>query len=149
MSVSVTGDKALNRKLNKLGMRMMGAIDNGVFITAQDVRTDAIKSVQNQSTGKAVQRSRQGGGTYTHIASNEGQAPNTDTGKLVASIAVEKEKPANYLVGSNLDYAAFLEFGTSKTGARPWLEPAMRKNIGELNKNISKAADLEIKKASK
>lgn len=149
MTVTVSGDKELNRKLNKLGMKMGQAIDAGVFITAQDVRTDAIKSIQNQSTGRAVSRSRQGGGTYTHVASNEGQAPNTDTGKLVASIAVEKETDANYLVGSNLDYAAFLEFGTSKTGARPWLEPAMRKNISELNKNISKAADITIKKASK
>ena len=149
MTVTVSGDKDLNRKLNKLGLRMGKAIDAGVFITAQDVRTDAIKSIQSQSTGRPVQRSRQGGGTYTHTASNEGQAPNTDTGKLVASIAVEKETDANYLVGSNLDYAAFLEFGTSKTGARPWLEPAMRKNISELNKNISKAADITIKKASK
>lgn len=149
MTVTVSGDKELNRKLNKLGIKMMAAIDAGVFITAQGVRTDSIKSIQTQSTGKAVQRSRQGGGTYTHTASNEGQAPNTDTGKLVASIAVEKEKEANYLVGSNLDYAAFLEFGTRKTGPRPWLEPAMRKNIGELNKNISKAADITIKKASK
>ena len=149
MTVTVSGDKELNRKLNKLGLKMGKAIDAGVFITAQDVRTDAIKSIQNQSTGRAVSRSRQGGGTYTHVASNEGQAPNTDTGKLVASIAVEKETDANYLVGSNLDYAAFLEFGTSKTGARPWLEPAMRKNISELNKNISKAADITIKKASK
>lgn len=149
MSVSVSGDKELNRKLNKLGFKMMAAIDAGVFITAQDIRTDAIKSIQNQSTGRSVQRSRQGGGTYTHMASNTGQAPNTDTGKLVASIAVEKEKEANYLVGSNLEYAAFLEFGTSKMGARPWLEPAMRQNIGELNKNISKAADITIKKASK
>lgn len=149
MSITVTGDKELNRKLKKLGFKMGQAIDAGVFITAQDVRTDAIKSIQSLSTGKVVQRSRQGGGTYTHVASNEGQAPNTDTGKLVASIAVEKEKEANYLVGSNLEYASFLEFGTSKTGPRPWLEPAMRKNIGELNKNISKAADLTIKKASK
>ena len=149
MTVKVTGDKALAKKLNKLGRKMGSAIDIGVFVTAQGVRTDAIKSIQNQSTGRSVQRSRQGGGTYTHVASNVGQAPNTDTGKLVASIAVEKESDANYLVGSNLDYAAWLEFGTSKTGARPWLEPAMRKNIVELTANINKAADLVIKKANK
>lgn len=150
MSVNITGDKELSRKLNKLGFKMMEAIDAGVFITAQDIRKDAIKSIQNQSFGSYVQRSRQGGGgTYTHIAAAPGNAPNTDTGKLVASIAVEKEKEANYLVGSNLEYASFLEFGTSKMLPRPWLEPAMRKNIGELNKNISKAADLTIKKASK
>ena len=149
MSVKVTGDKALARKLNKLGIKMGKAIDDGVFITAQGVRTDAIKSIQNKSPGKVVQRSRQGGGTYSHVASNEGQAPNTDTGKLVASIALDKQSDANYLVGSNLQYAALLEFGTSKTGARPWLEPAMRKNINDLIKNINKAADLTIQKASK
>tara|TARA_R110000868_G_scaffold165678_2_gene399255 strand:+ start:92 stop:541 length:450 start_codon:yes stop_codon:yes gene_type:complete len=149
VSVKVTGDKALARKLNKLGIKMGKAIDDGVFITAQGVRTDAIKSIQNKSPGKVVQRSRQGGGTYSHVASNEGQAPNTDTGKLVASIALDKQSDANYLVGSNLQYAALLEFGTSKTGARPWLEPAMRKNINDLIKNINKAADLTIQKASK
>jgi HK97 gp10 family phage protein len=149
VTVTVTGDKELNRKLNKLGIKMGKAIDDGVFITAQGVRTDAIKSIQNKSPGKVVQRSRQGGGTYSHVASNEGQAPNTDTGKLVASIALDKQSDANYLVGSNLQYAAWLEFGTSKTGARPWLEPAMRKNINDLIKNINKAADLTIKKATK
>jgi HK97 gp10 family phage protein len=149
VTVTVTGDKELNRKLNKLGNKMGKAIDDGVFITAQGVRTDAIKSIQNKSPGKVVQRSRQGGGTYSHVASNEGQAPNTDTGKLVASIALDKQSDANYLVGSNLQYAAWLEFGTSKTGARPWLEPAMRKNINDLIKNINKAADLTIKKATK
>jgi HK97 gp10 family phage protein len=149
VTVTVTGDKELNRKLNKLGIKMGKAIDDGVFITAQGVRTDAIKSIQNKSPGKVVQRSRQGGGTYSHVASNEGQAPNTDTGKLVASIALDKQSDANYLVGSNLPYAAWLEFGTSKTGARPWLEPAMRKNINDLIKNINKAADLTIQKASK
>lgn len=149
MTITVTGDKELNRKLNKLGIKMGKAIDDGVFITAQGVRTDAIKSIQNKSPGKVVQRSRQGGGTYSHVASNEGQAPNTDTGKLVASIALDKQSDANYLVGSNLPYAAWLEFGTSKTGARPWLEPAMRKNINDLIKNINKAADLTIQKASK
>jgi phage gpG-like protein len=67
----------------------------------------------------------------------------------VASIALDKQSDANYLVGSNLPYAAWLEFGTSKTGARPWLEPAMRKSINDLIKNINKAADLTIQKASK
>ena len=150
MTITVTGDKALARKLNKLGIKMGKAIDDGVFITAQGVRTDAIKSIQNKSPGKVVQRSRQNGtGTYSHVASNVGQAPNTDNGDLVKSIALDKQSDANYLVGSNLPYAAWLEFGTSKTGARPWLEPAMRKNINDLIKNINKAADLTIQKASK
>ena len=121
---------------------MEDAIFGGVILTANEIRTDAIKSIQNKSGGTQVSRSRQGGGTYTHTASAAGGAPNTDTGKLVASIAVEPNKSGVYaLVGSNLDYGGFLEFGTSKMGARPWLEPALRKNKDNLQRNINAAAD--------
>jgi HK97 gp10 family phage protein len=149
MSVTIEGERELIRKLNQLGVKMGAAIDDGVHITANDVRTDAIRSIQEQSSGHPVRRSRQGGGTYAHIAANVGQAPNTDTGKLVASIAVEKESDAHYIVGSNLEYSAWLEMGTSKMGARPWLEPALRKNITDLTKNITKAADIAIQRSSR
>ena len=129
---------------------MEDAIFGGVILTANEVRNTAIKSIQNKSGGTQVQRSRQGGGTYTHTASAAGSAPNTDTGKLVASIAVEPHKSGVYaLVGSNLDYAGWLEFGTTKMGARPWLEPALRKNIDNLQNNINDVVDTLIQSKSK
>ena len=150
MTIQVTGVAELKKKLKSLGARMEDAIFGGVILTANEIRTDAIKSIQNKSSGSQVQRSRQGGGTYTHTAASEGQAPNTDTGKLVASIAVEPNRSGVYaLVGSNLDYAGFLEFGTSKMGARPWLEPALRKNKDNLQRNINAAADALIERKSK
>lgn len=150
MSITVSGEKELKRKLLSLGTSMDDALLGGVILTANDIRTDAIKSIQAVSPGRQVQRSSQGGGTYTHTAAAEGSAPNTDTGKLVNSIAVEVNKSGLYaLVGSNLDYAGFLEMGTSKMGARPWLEPALRKNRDNLNKNLNAAADAIIKAKSK
>jgi len=150
VTVQVTGVAELKQKLRSLGGSMEDAIFGGVILTANEVRNSAIKSIQNKSGGTQVQRSRQGGGTYTHTASAAGGAPNTDTGKLVASIAVEPHKSGVYaLVGSNLDYAGWLEFGTTKMGARPWLEPALRKNIDNLQNNINDVVDTLIQSKSK
>ena len=149
MSMKITGDIELAATLRRLGAGMQDAVDKGVFVTAHEVRTTAIKSIQSQSAGRMVSRSRQGGGVYAHIAASAGAAPNTDTGKLVASIAVEKESAAHYTVGSNLDYSAWLEMGTSKMLPRPWLEPALRANINNLRDNIVKTANLAINKARK
>tara|TARA_R110000772_G_scaffold222027_1_gene332416 strand:- start:596 stop:1048 length:453 start_codon:yes stop_codon:yes gene_type:complete len=150
VTIQVTGVVELKRKLKSLGASMEDAIFGGVILTANEVRTTAIKSIQNKSGGRQVQRSRQGGGAYTHTASEAGMAPNTDTGKLVSSIAIEPNKSGVYaLIGSNLDYAGFLEFGTTKMDARPWLEPALRENKDNLQRNINAAADALIERKSK
>ena len=148
MSVTVTGADELRRKLKKLGPDMLNAVDQGVMLTAQEVRTFAIRSIQEQSPGRMVKRSRQGGGTYNHVAANSGNAPNTDTGKLVASISAESIDKAEYVVGTNLPYGAYLEFGTKKTNGKswPWLHPAMSANANNLLVNIDKVVDVYIKR---
>jgi len=150
VSFTISGEEGLKRNLKALGKDMATALSNGVFITASDIRKDAIKSIQAPSFGSYVKRSRQGGGTYDHVAAKAGSAPNTDSGKLVASISVEMDRDkAEALVGSNLDYAGWLEFGTKKMDARPWLQPALDKNKDNLNLNINKGIMAVIKQRSK
>ena len=51
-----------------------------------------------------------------------------DTGRLRASITEELARDDGGLVeriGSDVSYAAFQEFGTSKMAARPYLRPAL------------------------
>ena len=146
MSVKVSGMRNFQTQIRKLGDSFGDAVNAGVFLTASEMRTYAIKSIQEQSPGKSVKRSRQGGGTYPHVAASPGQAPNTDTGKLVASIAVEKKAESTYFVGSGLSYAKYLEFGTSRMPKpRPWLQTAIRANRNALIDNIEKAVDLAVK----
>lgn len=150
MSVTVTGGDELAKDLLALGKDMESALEKGVFITAQQVRTTAIKSIQQDNFGIWVKRSRQGGGTYDHVAAAEGSAPNTDTGALVSSIAVEMSKQKMEAeVGSNLDYSAYLELGTKDMEPRPWLAPAVNKNIDNLRENIGKAIMLAIRNNAK
>ena len=60
-----------------------------------------------------------------------GEPPGVVSGTLRRSITYEIEKRQESVigkVGSNEEYALFLEVGTSKMAARPFLRPALAKN---------------------
>lgn len=143
--IKVDGVTMTLKNLEDIGVDIDRATKEGVLATAWQVRNDAAKSIQEKSNGETVQRSRQGGGTYEHTASKAGDAPNTDTGTLVRSIAVELGPFDSALVGSDVKYSSDLEFGTKKMDARPWLKPALEKNIKNLDKNIESAIKRQIK----
>ncbi|KKN20888.1 hypothetical protein LCGC14_0930920 [marine sediment metagenome] len=52
-----------------------------------------------------------------------------DTGTLKRSITHEFISDTEAQVGTNVEYAPFVELGTSKMSARPFLRPALAKNI--------------------
>ena len=71
----------------------------------------------------------------THTASAAGQPPATDTGFLVNNIVLDIDSDglgAN--VESRADYSSFLEFGTSKMAARPFMQPALEENRPKINR---------------
>jgi phage gpG-like protein len=135
---NIEGLDALNATLKKLakeaGEYSMGALIAGGKI----VESEAKRSIQEKSPGHEVVRYRNGGGSYNHLAANEGMAPNTDTGRLVSSINTEPTTNAVF-VGSSLEYAKHLEF------SHQWLIPALDKNaqmivdlqINAINKSIT------------
>ena len=63
-----------------------------------------------------------------------------DTGRLRNSIstAVDDSEEAAY-IGTNVEYAPYVELGTSRMAARPFLKPAATEH-GEEYKAIAKAA---------
>lgn len=66
-----------------------------------------------------------GPGTRIHRASAPGQPPAEDTGKLYREITVRRLKSGHYRVRFGARYAGFLEFGTSRMAARPYVLPAI------------------------
>lgn len=61
-----------------------------------------------------------------------------DTGRLRASITSSIGK-LEAEVGSNVEYAIFVEYGTSNQSAQPFLRPALDNALPKLQKNIAKA----------
>lgn len=58
-----------------------------------------------------------------------------DTGRLRDSISVNAEG-STAVVSANTDYAAYVEFGTSKMPPQPYLVPALIENSGAVLKAI-------------
>lgn len=144
--ISLTGLEETQRALRKYGQNMSKELHDAVQITAQLIRSDAVRSIQSRSGG---------GITYekynprrTHVASAPGEAPNTDTGRLVGSVRVDQQEHFAD-VGTDLQYGKFLEFGTIKMDARPYLNPAMEKNRPGWEKRLKAVSDKAAAKVQK
>jgi HK97 gp10 family phage protein len=61
----------------------------------------------------------------TDRASRPGDPPAPDTGTLRNSIAHEVVSSQRVRVGTNVEYAPFLEFGTARMAPRPFMRPAL------------------------
>ena len=60
-----------------------------------------------------------------------------DTGILRASISHE-QKDTSVTIGSNVDYAVYIEKGTRHQAAKPYIEPAVNNNRGQIKGIVEK-----------
>jgi len=134
----VEGVEQLNKNIQALsdryGKKLADAIKQGTLM----VYSTAVKSIEEDSPGTRVTRYTVNRTPYPHIAAAPGYAPNSDRGNLVRSIKFLFSK-TNGEVSTNLQYGKYLEFGTSRMAARPWLIPALEKNKGDIINLIKKA----------
>ena len=77
------------------------------------------QTLQRPGSGRSYRK-----GSVIHRASKPGDAPAVDTGRLVQSISAQQVTPFHWRVGTNLEYALLLEFGTAKIAPRPFMRPA-------------------------
>jgi HK97 gp10 family phage protein len=146
----IIGSKEVSKTLMNLGVDIDRVIRESVYGVAQNVRSHAVKSIATVSVGQTVTRYTAAGNPYDHIASKGGDAPNSDTGTLIRSIAIEPQKPAMSIgVGTNTEYAKFLEFGTERMVERPFLLPAMEAQKRTMKQEVEKAINRQIAEQAK
>ena len=83
---------------------------------------------------------------YQSAALVEGQAKAkapTDTGHLRQSITKDVNKD-NATIGTNVEYAPYVEFGTRRQKAQPYLLPSLLKNVKKII-NIFKSNGINLK----
>ena len=139
-NVQVEGIEEVQRNLARLADAYGKAVADALVVSGNEVRNTAIRSIQEKSSGRTVTRSRAGGSTYEHVAAAAGSAPNTDTGRLVQSVQVDITDDSVF-VGSTLEYAPWLEFGTRNMLPRPWLNPALEANRRSIIKRVKDAVE--------
>lgn len=83
---------------------------------AQLLRNEILETLSRPGTGRRYGR---------HVASAPGQAPAVDQGQLRQSITALKVEPFRWRVGTNVEYALYLEFGSQRVAPRPFIRPAV------------------------
>jgi HK97 gp10 family phage protein len=75
-----------------------------------------------------------------------------DTGRLRSSIATEVRRIASDvvegLVGTNVEYSKYQEYGTSKMDANPFLRPAIETHRGDIIQLFEEAVEDAIEEVS-
>ena len=122
VTMQLEGGDQLAAALRAYGAAAEKHVGDAVNATGLELRGDIVK---------AYQRGPASGVTYekysprrTHTASASGEAPATDTGRLASSVDFKREGSMSATVGSQVAYAAMLEFGTSRIDPRPAWVPA-------------------------
>ena len=110
--MNISGVTAALRNLNNLSEKIVKGKDMAINICCLKIEADAKKNITEM---KAV-----------------------DTGRLRSSITHEV-KPGEGRVGTNVEYAQFVEYGTSKMKPRPYLYNAFQKNIAFIKKTLGDA----------
>jgi HK97 gp10 family phage protein len=146
ISIKVSGLEKALEVLRKAETELQEPIKDTLKGGAQLIRGEAIKSIQSGSkTGRTYKRYNP---TRTHRASAPGEAPASDTGNLVSNIMVQ-EKGDSIEVQSNAEYSKFLEYGTSKMEARPFLFPAYEMSREKIVQAIFKKVSQTIQDLAK
>lgn len=143
------GFDKLEKKLGEVAKVFNKAAEESIVEATLLVHATAVKSIQKNTDGQSQTRYNP---NREVKASNPGDPPNTDTGRLVQSIQFDFESKNGKMtgfVGTNLKYGAYLEFGTEDMQARPWLAPALQnsaKKVGEIFEKKLGAGIKEFKK---
>jgi HK97 gp10 family phage protein len=111
----------------------------GIVRGTEQVRNEALRLIMQTSKTGRIYRTR----GVMHRASAPGEAPASDTGRLVGSIstAYDSSRLAG-VVSANTKYAEFLEYGTATMAERPFMRPA----LANTQEKIVQAVEEEVAK---
>ena len=135
--------KAMEELVANVGKPFEQVLEGG----GQEIRKEAVRSIQQDpKSGIIYQRYNP---RRRHQASAKGESPASDTGVLVSQIKVKKKNKDEVVVESTAPYSAFLEFGTSQMGERPFMHPATMRAFPKIakavfNKVVEKVKEFKV-----
>jgi len=147
INLKVKNLKKVLSQLNRLQKDMEVPFQEIVKGGGQLIRGEAIKSIQTGSKSGVMYQMYNP--RREHRASAPGESPASDTGNLVSKIIVKQKSKDITSVESNADYSAYLEYGTSKMEARPFMLPAFEKSKKPIINAVFKRVKNKIEEYTK
>jgi HK97 gp10 family phage protein len=137
--VKIVGQQVVKARLRRLvGAEGVREVGKALFVGANRIQVRAQHSITEGSvSGKG------------HVPSRPGEPPNADTHALDRQIETEMVGPLKARVTSNDPKSKFLELGTSRMAARPFMTPAAEKERAAVTKLVRDAVNRVVKGTSK
>ncbi len=147
MGIEIVGHRILGRRLRAIGRLAEVTVRRAIVESAMRIEREAKASIRrNPRRGAAYVRHDP---ERRRRASAPGDAPATDTGALARKLThVIDADGLGASVESRAAYSRFLEFGTARMAARPFLRPAFERQIGPSMKRIADALRIAIGQAA-
>lgn len=117
MTLDIRIDK---RKLEQLIRKNPQAADDALAATATAILSEIVLSFNTSPPGRSYTRKG-----VTHVASMPGYPPNIDINTLATSMRVKPVKHLHYEIRDGVEYGVFLELGTERMAARPFVSPVI------------------------
>lgn len=143
ITITIPNLQAVQNAITQYGARAEAEIAKALDATGQSIINGVKKQMRSSKSGRRYKRGKIG---RDHIASAPYEAPAVDTGRLINDSIYKKNlAPLELVVGSNVKYSAYLEFGTRKMAPRPsWtLEVFAHREI------VAKLVEAAIRRAAK
>ena len=116
ITITIPNLDAVQKAITQYGVRAEEEISRALNATGTSIVNGVKKQMRSSKSGKRYKSGKSG----IHIASAPYEAPAVDSGTLInRSIYEEKISNLHFVVGSNIQYSSFLEFGTRKMAPRP------------------------------
>jgi len=161
-TIKLDGGEELQRALRRASDEVKEAASKAVMGTAFDLEADVKDSLRQPGRGTTYYRIYDASTGWTnifagdsegyvrsvkgrlnlsatHTASAEGDPPAKDTGRLIGSIYRGTMGNLTAIVGTKLEYAEHLEYGTISMAARPFFRPAVEKIKPKYIKRLERA----------
>lgn len=133
--VKITGASVVTNRLKTLaGPNTTRLLGQALFAGAESIAVEAqISMTRGSVSGKA------------HVPSRPGEPPRADTHHLADSIEISGSGAGTDQLRAEVsafaEYAAFLEFGTSRVLPRPFMKPAAKKMRPKVKALIERAIE--------
>lgn len=147
MTVKVTGGAAIIAAMQGMKAEAVSKFQDACFISAETVRSKVVLDINTQKANPTAKPGRRG-----HIPAPAGGPPNADTGNLSSRYTTTNVAANNAVISrviAGVKYALWLEYGTTRMGARPHLIPRFNEERPKFVKRIQSAATEMLNNAKK
>ena len=157
--LEVRGSRNLEARLRRIASDVTSATDRAIVLGAEEVRSEAVRRIQRGGrTGRTYTTTfwtdgqgqlRVGRPRPAHQASAPGEYPKSDSGRLASHIFARLIARGVAEAGTDVVYGGYLERGTSRMAARPWLLRTFKELRPRIVDRIRRALADDIRRHTK